>query len=94
MNDQLIAIKDVFLNMNGDPYILAAVILGLSWLSYLFSCRIILKFLKKIFKKTATHLDDILIEKGVLNRLAFSVPLLVIYCPKPLVKTMHFSARL
>ncbi len=79
MNDQLIAIKDVFINMNGGPYILAAVILGVSWLSYLFSCRIILKILKKIFKKTATHLDDILIEKGVLNRLAFSVPLLVIY---------------
>ena len=79
MNDQLMAIKDVLLNITGGPYILAVVILGVSWLSYLFSCRIILVFLRKIFKQTATHLDDILIEKGVLNRLAFAVPLFVIH---------------
>ncbi len=79
MNDQIIVIKDVLLSMNGGPYILAAVILAASWLSYLFSCRIILVLLRKFFKQTATHLDDILIEQGVLNRLAFAVPLLVIY---------------
>ena len=79
MNDQLMAIKDVFLNMYGGPYILAAVILGASWLSYLFACRIILGSLRKLFKQTATHLDDILIEQGVFNRLAYGVPLLVIY---------------
>ena len=79
MNDQLMAVKDILLNMNGGPYILAAVILGASWLSYLFACRIILALLKKIFRQTATHIDDVLIEQGVLNRLAYGVPLLVIY---------------
>ncbi len=53
MNDQIIVIKDVLLSMNGGPYILAAVILGTSWLSYLFSCRIILVFLRKYFKKNS-----------------------------------------
>ncbi len=79
MNDEIMAIKDILLNLYGGPYILAAVILFASWLSYLFSCRIILVLLRKIFKKTATHLDDVLIERGVLNRLAYAVPLLVIY---------------
>ncbi len=79
MNEQLIAIKELLIDMNGGPYILAIVILAVSWLSYLFSCRVILKLLKTIFKHTETHLDDILIERGVLNRLAYAVPLLVIY---------------
>jgi len=65
--------------MQGGSYILVAVILLASWLSYLFSCRIILVLLRKIFKQTATHLDDILIEQGVLNRLSYAVPLIVIY---------------
>ena len=79
MNDQIMAVKDVLLNMPGGSYILVIVILIASWLSYLFSCRIVLVLLRKLFKQTATHLDDILIEQGVLNRLSYAVPLMVIY---------------
>jgi len=79
MNDELIAIKESLLMMNGGPYILVAIILLASWLSYLFAGQIILRLVRKIFKQTATHLDDILIERGVLNRLAYGVPLLVLY---------------
>lgn len=79
MNDQIIAIKEMLLDMNGSPYLLTAIILGISWLSYLFSCRIILQLLKAFFKQTETHIDDVLIERGVLNRLAYAVPLLVVY---------------
>ena len=73
MNDQIIVIKDVLLSMNGGPYILAAVILGASWLSYIFACRIILVFLKKFFKQTATHLDDILNEAQIGQIAGFSL---------------------
>ncbi len=79
MNDQIMAAKDMLLDMQGGSYVLVAVILLASWLSYLFSCRIILVLLRKLFKQTATHLDDILIEQGVLNRLSYAVPLIVIY---------------
>ncbi len=79
MNDQIMAVKDILLNMQGGSYILVTVVLIASWLSYLFSCRIILVLLRKFFKQTATHVDDILVEQGVLNRLAYAVPLLVIY---------------
>jgi len=79
MNEPLIYIKEFLTNMDGGPYLLAAAILFLSWLSYVFSCRVILRLLKTAFKQTKTHLDDILIEQGVLNRLAYAVPLLVIY---------------
>ena len=79
MNDQLITIKELLLEMNGAPYILATIILGASWLSYLFAGRIILGSLRKLFKQTETHLDDMLIDQGILKRLAFGVPLLVFY---------------
>ena len=79
MNDQLMTIKELLLEINGGPYILAAIILGASWLSYLFAGRIILGSLRKLFKQTETHLDDMLIDQGVLKRLAFGVPLLVVY---------------
>ena len=79
MNDQLMTIKELLLEMNGGPYILAAIILAASWLSYLFAGRIILGTLRKLFKQTETQLDDMLIEQGVLKRLAFGVPLLVVY---------------
>ena len=79
MNDQLMTIKELLLEMNGGPYILAAIILAASWLSYLFAGRIILGSLRKFFKQTETQLDDMLIEQGVFKRLAFGVPLLVVY---------------
>ncbi len=79
MNDQIMVVKDAILNIQGGSYILVTVILFASWLSYLFSCRIILVLLRKIFQQTATHLDDILIEQGVLNRLSYAVPIIVIY---------------
>lgn len=79
MNDQTMAIKELLLGMNADPYLLAAIILGGSCLAYLFAGRVILGLLRKLFKRTATRLDDLLIEQGVLKRLAFAVPLLFIY---------------
>lgn len=79
MNDLLITAKEFLLQTNSAPYILAAIILVASWLSYLFAGRIILGSLRIFFKKTETHLDDILIDQGILKRLTFAVPLLVIY---------------
>ncbi len=79
MSESLNTLKELLVNLDGGPYILALGIVLISWLSYLFSCRVILQLLKRIFQHTQTHLDDILIERGVLNRLAYAVPLLVIY---------------
>ncbi len=79
MNEQLITIKNMLLGLTTSPYLLAVVVLVVSWLAYLFASRIILASLSKLFKHTATHLDDVFIEQGVFKRLAYIVPLLVIY---------------
>lgn len=79
MNEQLMSIQDTLLNITTNHYLLAVVVLVVSYLMYLIASRIILVSLKKLFKHTATHVDDIFVKQGAFHRLAYFVPLLVIY---------------
>jgi len=79
MNEQLMSIQDTLLNITTNHYLLAVVVLVVSYLMYLIASRIILVSLKKLFKHTATHVDDVFVKQGAFHRLAYFVPLLVIY---------------
>lgn len=79
MNEQLMSIQDMLLNLTTNLYLLAAVVLSVSYLMSLIANRIILVSLNKLFKHTATRVDDMFIEQGVFHRLAYVIPLLVIY---------------
>jgi len=54
-------------------------ILLLSYVSHLITKRYILKGLAKLIKRTKTSLDDILYDKVLSHRLAYIVPILIIY---------------
>ena len=54
-------------------------ILLISFIAYLITRYIILKSISSLFKKTSTDIDDILIEKGLFNRLSYIIPLLIIF---------------
>ncbi|MCU7879541.1 MAG: hypothetical protein KZQ66_03450 [Candidatus Thiodiazotropha sp. (ex Lucinoma aequizonata)] len=79
MNEQLMSIRDTLLNITTNHYLLAVVVLLVSYLMYLIASRIVLVSLKKLFKHTATHVGDVFVEQGVFHRLAYFVPLLLIY---------------
>ena len=79
MNEQLMSIQDTLLNITTNHYLLAVVVLVASYLMYLIASRIILVTLKKLFKHTATHVDDVFVEQGAFHRLAYFVPLFIIY---------------
>ena len=79
MNEQLMSIQETLLNITTNHYLLAVVVLVVSYLMYLIASRIILVSLKKLLKHTATHVDDVFVEQGAFHRLAYFVPLLVIY---------------
>jgi miniconductance mechanosensitive channel len=79
MNEQLVSIQDTLLNITTNHYLLAVVVLVVSYLMYLIASRIILVSLNKLFKHTATHVDDVFVEQGAFHRLAYFAPLLVIY---------------
>ena len=48
-------------------------------IGYFLTRLIVTKFVIRIFKKTSTQLDDILIQKGLLNRLSYLIPIAIIY---------------
>ena len=68
-----------FLNLLEEKYILLGVILCFSILAYLFMRYIVIKALFHLFEKTSNTVDDILIEKGLFNRLSYIFPLIIFY---------------
>jgi len=67
------------LDLDEQKYILLGLALSLSLLSYFIMRYVVIKSIIHLFKKTSTKLDDILIEKGFLNRLSYIVPLIILY---------------
>ena len=79
---------------NEKLYIIYFIVIAISILLYLINRYIILKSISRIFKKTSTNLDDILIEKGVLNRLSYFIPLIFIYNLKDLLAVYEIVDRI
>ena len=50
-----------------------------SFISYGITVKVIIKILTKMFRKTSTKIDDILIKRNIFNRLAYIVPVLIFY---------------
>ena len=50
-----------------------------SFLAYLLTRHVILRFIIRIFEKTSTDIDDIFIRNGFLSRISYAVPLIIIY---------------
>ena len=66
-----------------DPLFHSLAVLGilaaLSILAFWITEKIIIKLLGKMFQKTSTQLDDILIKRNVFKRLTYVVPALIFY---------------
>jgi len=67
------------LGLSEQKYVLLGLILAFSFLTYVLMRYVIIKAIFHLFEKTSTKLDDILIEKGFLNRLSYIVPLVILY---------------
>ena len=65
--------------LSSQKYILIFIILLLSAFSYVIMRYIILRIVFRFFEKTSTKIDDILIQRGLLNRIAYAVPVIIIY---------------
>ena len=78
---------------NDKLYIIYLIATIISLLLYLVTRYIILKSISSFFKKTSTDLDDILIERGVLNRLSYFIPLIFIYNLKDLLAVYEIVDR-
>lgn len=76
-------VTDILNWLNENPTLKQALfllgILLLSYVSYLFTRRYLLRWLAKLIKRTKTSLDDLLYDKVFSRRLAYIVPILIIY---------------
>ena len=66
------------LGLSEQKYVLLGLILACSFITYILMRYVIIKAIFHLFEKTSTKLDDILIEKGFLNRLSNIVPLVIL----------------
>ena len=74
-----------------NPYIVLTISILFAYLLFLVTNRIILRSIAKIFRKTSTTFDDILLEQKVFHKLPYLIPLIFLYSLRdvvPFFKTM------
>ena len=87
--------QNYILSISNDKlYIVYLITITISILLYLINRYIILRKVSFFFKKTSTEIDDVIIEKGVLNRLSYFIPLIFIYNLKDLLATPEIADRI
>ena len=76
MFNEIFSLKSIGLNSSENSIVVLGILLVICIVSYLISNKILIRLVSNLFKKTSTKLDDILIEKGFLNRLSNLIPLI------------------
>ena len=66
----MFSLKSIGLNLSENSIVVLGIFSVICIASYLISNKILIRLISNLFKKTSTKLDDILIEKGFLNRLS------------------------
>tara|TARA_B100001540_G_scaffold315234_1_gene341992 strand:- start:844 stop:2055 length:1212 start_codon:yes stop_codon:yes gene_type:complete len=77
--NEIFSLKSIGLNSSENSIVVLGILLVICIVSYLISNKILIRLVSNLFKKTSTKLDDILIEKGFLNRLSNLIPLIIFY---------------
>lgn len=87
-------LKDIFIDDWGMSEMLAkwlhviifiVLIVVVSWIADKITKRILISVIKGVIKRTKNEYDDIILEKGVFNRLAHIAPALVVYYMLPTI---------
>ena len=74
-----------------NPYIILSISILFAYLLFLVTNRVILRSIAKIFRRTSTTFDDILLEQKVFHKLPYLIPLIFLYSLRdvvPFFKTM------
>ena len=79
MFNEIFSLKSIGIESSKNSIVVFGVFLAICIASYIISNKIIIKLISNFFKRTSTKLDDILIEKGFLNRLSNLIPLIIFY---------------
>ena len=87
-------IQEHITDLTSNQWYIYVLILAVSFIVYLITRYVVLKSISLFFKKTSTDLDDILVERGLLNRLSYLPPLIIIYNLNELIPEFEFIYRI
>ena len=62
-----------------NPYVTSLIAIFFAYILFLITNQIILKSIAKIFRRTSTKFDDVLLEQKVFNKLPYLIPLIFLY---------------
>ena len=68
-----------------NPYIILSISILFAYLLFLVTNRVILRSIAKIFRRTSTTFDDILLEQKVFHKLPYLIPLIFLYSLRDVV---------
>ena len=87
-------IQDCITTMASNQWYVYLLILALSFIVYLITRYVVIKTISHFFKRTSTELDDILVEKGLFNRLSYLPPLFIIYNLNEIIPEFNLVDRI
>ena len=87
-------IQEYISAITSNQWYVYLLILLVGFIVYLVTRYVVLRLISHFFKKTSTDLDDILVERGLLNRLSYLPPLIIIYNLNELIPEFEFIYRI
>ena len=76
-----------------NPYITSVIAIFFAYLIFLITNQIILRSITKIFRRTSTKFDDVLLEQKVFNKLPFLIPLIFLYSLRDIIPFFKSADR-
>lgn len=89
-----IPIDSIYIFIKNNPFVKYLIAIIFAYILFFITKRVVLKTISKIFEKTSTTLDDVLINKNVFSKLPYLIPLVFLYSLRDLLPIFKIIDRL
>ena len=89
-----IPIDSIYIFIKNNPFVKYLIAIIFAYILFLITKKVVLKTISKIFEKTSTTLDDVLINKNVFSKLPYLIPLVFLYSLRDLLPIFKIIDRL
>ena len=87
-------IDNLYLFIKNNPFVKYLIAIIFAYILFFVTKKVVLKTIFKIFEKTSTTLDDVLINKNVFSKLPYLIPLVFLYSLRDLLPIFKIIDRL
>jgi len=89
-----IPIDSIYIFIKNNPFVKYLIAIIFAYILFFVTKKVVLKTIFKIFEKTSTTLDDVLINKNVFSKLPYLIPLVFLYSLRDLLPIFKIIDRL